>query len=313
MDNEIKVIKIFYLMNTLKLFWFVIGLALLSLNAYSQTTKSKIVFQNLGWAPDGKVIAFSVIKVKPDWSDYHPDKWKLFTYHLSSQKVVEIDSACLYFDFSPDGTKLAYDKSHNQSTDIYELDLKSKKPIKLTTDQAKNRAPSYSPNGKYVVFYSNRTGHEELHKMNLKNRKINQLTNRPNSQSYNPIWAPRGKHIVFYLVSGDDQDQIYLTDSRGKKQKNLTNDQHHNVYPSWTPKRRIIYTRNQGQLMIMNDDGSGKKELTPGPIGQAKVSPDGNSILISKRNGNLYLLNLKTHQESIVLHAAQLFPEPFKN
>jgi len=108
------------------------------------------------------------------------------------------------------------------------------------------------------------------------------------------------------LEKGDSKDQIYLTDSEGSFHKNLTNDNHHNIYPSWTHDGRIIYTRDKGELMVMNSDGTGKEQFLDIPVGQVRMSPNGRFLLVSKNDGNLYTIDLSNNNEKLVINGLQL-------
>lgn len=278
-------------------------------NQKGQDKNFNITYQSIAWKPDGRAIAFTVIKVKPDWSDYSPGKWRLFLYDLINNKPELLDSGCQFASFSPDGRKLAYDKSVDDNSDIFITDLSSRQISKIAGGNAKDRAPTWSGDGKALVFYSDRSGHEELYTSDLSGNAIRQITSNPGIKSFNPVWAPGMDLIVYYAETGNNSDQIFLTDPEGALQVNLTHDEHHNVYPSWTPDGRIIYIREEDKFMIMNRDGSGKREFTDKTGIQVRMSPDGNYLLIAKRDGKLYLLDLSGESEKILFSGSDLFKD----
>ncbi|MDH3530428.1 MAG: DUF5050 domain-containing protein [Acidobacteriota bacterium] len=273
-----------------------------------ESQQRKIAFQSIAWTPDGKSIVFTAIQVKPDWSDYSADKWGLFDYDLDKKKLSKVTSSVLYFSLSPDGRKLAYDKSVDKNVDIYVLDRKTLKSKKLIGGEGKERAPSWSGDGKSLVFYSDRDGHEELYSYAVKTKKVKRLTNRPEHKSYNPIWAPKSDLIVYYLEKGDRKDQIYLTDSKGSFQTNLTADDHHNIFPSWTPDGRIIYARDKGEIMVMNSDGSDKRRLVDQTGGLASMSPDGKLLLFTSGAGDLLTVNLENDERTVIVSGKEIYP-----
>ena len=284
----------------------IIILSAYSICAHCQENDRKIVFQSLAWSPDGAQIAFTVIKIKPDWSDYSPFKWKLFIYNIKNETKELLDSGCLFVSFSPDGKKLAFDKSVGNNSDLFFIDLTTHKIIKVAGTNAKDRAPDWSADGKMMVFYSNQSGHEELYTCDLRGGGIRKITDNPTIKSFNPVWASGSGKIVYYIENGNNDSQICVTDSDGTNQKILTNDKYHNIYPSWTSDNKIIYIRAMGEIMIMNSDGSGLHRLTDKTGIQVRMSPDRKFILIAKRDGNLYVLNLHDNSESIVLSGDDL-------
>ena len=58
--------------------------------------------------------------------------------------------------FSPDGKKIILSITDNGNTDIYTLNLENNLKKRLTKNVAIDTAPSYSPDGKFIVFESDR-------------------------------------------------------------------------------------------------------------------------------------------------------------
>ena len=104
-----------------------------------------------------------------------------------------------------------------------------------------DKYPSWSPNGKKIVFHSNReTEVPQIYVMNDNGLAIKRLTNsnRPNEGG---IWSPDGSKIMYSdYVKGDNNE-----------------------------------------IFIMNSDGTGIKQLTNHPLrdGHSKFSPDGRKII----------------------------------
>jgi TolB protein len=62
--------------------------------------------------------------------------------------------------------------------------------VALTQDSAHyNTDPSWSPDGRYVLFSSNKDGHYHIYVMNADGSNQKRLTNGPGEDRY-PVWLP---------------------------------------------------------------------------------------------------------------------------
>jgi TolB protein len=95
--------------------------------------------------------------------------------------------------WSPNGLLLAFAWVRNYGpgvlggSDIYLMDIASRQIIQLTHDGGRNDFPSWSPDGRHVVFQSNRTGNEQVWSVLADGTHLQQLTRQGrNSQ---PNWS----------------------------------------------------------------------------------------------------------------------------
>jgi TolB protein len=96
-------------------------------------------------------------------------------------------------NWSPNGQFLTlawtrkYGPGQPGSSDIYLMDIASKQWVQLTHDGGRNDYPSWSPDGRHIVFESRRSGKEEVWMMLADGTKLHQLTfTGRNSQ---PNWS----------------------------------------------------------------------------------------------------------------------------
>ena len=100
-------------------------------------------------------------------------------------------------------------------------------------------------------------------------------------------------HIAFY-TDRDGNYEIYLTNTDGTGQTNLTNNAASDQIPAWSPdgsKIAFESTRDgsTSEIYVMNADGSGPTRLTNNSADDywSSWSPDGKKIaFVSSRDGN---------------------------
>jgi dipeptidyl aminopeptidase/acylaminoacyl peptidase len=103
---------------------------------------------------------------------------------------------------SPDGTLIAYtlttvDLAGNKSSSsIWLASTLPDKPRQLTNTTKKDGHPRWSPDGKRILFESNRSGENQLWVIELSGGEARQLTTIATEAS-TAIWSPDGKSIAF--------------------------------------------------------------------------------------------------------------------
>ncbi len=145
------------------------------------------------------------------------------------------------------------------NTDIYTLDLDSKNVKRLTSDYYVNGSPSFSPDGKFITYVSNRAGNPQIYIMEIATGVTRKLTNMNWADS--PQWSPSGEWIVFAgRYNKLHPIDIFLVDITGTRIVRLTSDEGSNEDPTWSRDGRFIAfsTTRDGkrQLYVMDADGS---------------------------------------------------------
>ena len=104
-------------------------------------------------------------------------------------------------DVSPSGKRAVVEARG----DIWTLPIKNGSPRNLTrTDGVAERMPSWSPDGRWIAYFSDATDEYELYVTQSDGRgETRQLTSDGNAWRYNPVWSPDSKHIVFTDKAGN--------------------------------------------------------------------------------------------------------------
>lgn len=170
----------------------------------------------------------------------------------------------------------------------------------LTHNNAYDAECAYSPDGKWIVFTSNRTGDLELFVMRPNGDDPVQLTH---AKGYDggPFFSPDGKRLVYRSDrNGNDLLQIFVADivrdrtgaiTGQSRERQLTKDQNVNWGPYWHPDgRHIIYATSvhghqNYELYLMRADGSRNTRITTavGFDGLPVFSPDGKWLMWSSK------------------------------
>ena len=91
----------------------------------------------------------------------------------------------------------------------------------LTNNIEHNTYPSWSPDGKRIIFNSTRDGEQKIYTINSKNgADLKSLANL--KDCFFARYSPKGKKIAF-LVGGFPSNDIFIADSDGSNQIKFTN------------------------------------------------------------------------------------------
>jgi len=146
-----------------------------------------------------------------------------------------------------------------------------------------------------LVFYSARTGNNEIFLMDPDGTDPVRITTNPSSD-VDPDISTNGREIVFSSNRSGNND-IFVTDRDGIAVTNLTNNPANDGWPRWSPNgHQIAFHSNRDgnfEIYVMNADGSNVTRLTdyPGVDQYPDWSPDGKEIVF-RRDIDIYAIDL---------------------
>jgi TolB protein len=224
------------------------------------------------WSPDGRYIAFTSYEFK------NPE---LFIYDTQTRikkrltNNLGLDSGA---NFSADGKWIAYTSSRGDDTDIFMTSPQGIGKKLLLEGSGLDVDPKFSPDGKHIAFVSGRFGNPHIFVAGLEKGdtpKVNGDKRLTYAGWYNatPNWSPDSDKIVF---AGYDKDinrwDAFLMNPDGSQLERLTLKNGDNESPSFSPNGQLIAFQSnrvgdgngkaQGNLWIMNRDGSNQHKLT---------------------------------------------------
>ncbi len=165
-------------------------------------------------------------------------------------------------------------------------------PQRLTDDPADDMSPTWSADGKFLAFVSDRDGHREIYVMKADGTQQINLTHHP-SEDWTPAWSPDGTSIAFSSYR-DGNWEIYVMAADGSDPMRLTFDSAADYGPCWSPdSQQIAFHSNRDEnweIYVVTRDGEGLWRLTEDEatdFGPA-WSPNGEGIAFeSYRDGNM--------------------------
>jgi len=184
--------------------------------------------------------------------------------------------------FSPDGTRLSYSRGR-QVGNIWRVPLASEQLLswenaeQLTFDEAKVENIDASPDGRTIVFDSDRGGTADLWTLSLDDYRLTQLTTHAAGE-WAPAWSPDQSLIAFYSNRTGNYD-IWILPVDGGAERQVTRNELWDFSPSWSPdgEKLAIYSNRDGAFNIWIKDLNGEvSRLTTDRAGGAPAwSPDG--------------------------------------
>lgn len=174
---------------------------------------------------------------------------------------------------SRDGS-IAFATVHT-APDIKRYDMASGAVTTLTSETTSEDFPRLSPDGRRLLFYSNKTGREEVWLLDLKSGEQTRVSRDGGSQS---AWAPDGRTIAYSTPRG-----LYLVSIAGGELRRIGKDLPVS-YPAFSPDGRSVAFAAQtdrGSRLLRADVRTGEVVVIPtaeGELGNPAWTPDARTI-----------------------------------
>jgi TolB protein len=223
---------------------------------------------------DGRLIAFSSERAGEPGSQLFlmdPDGSNVRRLTFSSQEGSRIvdDYAC----WAPDNRRLVFQRTTipeegAPDADVWLIDIETGEETQLTdTPDDWDSTPSFAPDGRGVLFESDRGGDYDVYRLDLTTMEVTRLvesTDRELQVKESPLDGS-----LLFISNRDGDFEIYAADPDGSNVRQLTANENDDRYPRWSPDgRQILFNSDRSgntEVYVMNADGSAVRQLTDDP------------------------------------------------
>ncbi len=246
------------------------------------------IYGDLAWAPDGQWLAFND-KTAPE------DAFGIFLLAPATLEKRQLTTppADTWGDhdpaFSPDGTTLSFTRSVSEGMqDVYTVSIDGGEPARLTSDSRNVYGHAWTPDGRDLLFASNRTGRMELWRIRASGGMPVWVGLGDGQASFPSIAGGR----MAYQQSSGTVNIWQVQAGQAADAAPLITSTRWDLHPQFSPDgQRIAFTSNRAghyEIWLAGSDGTGAVKMTDfgGPFTSTpRWSPDGRSLVFTARPG----------------------------
>lgn len=215
-------------------------------------------------SPDGQSVFYSMF--------YETNNYEIYELRMNDGSVRRITNSPVMEsapELSPDGTTLVYSR-YNPNTERFQIILAERNgndPNNIPG--ASGWDPTWSPDGRQVLFASDARGSVQLYAVRLDGRELRAISNLPAIRGRND-WSPDGNSIVTYSGPAWGRE-LFIMNADGSNVRQLTPSGGNSQGPSFSPDGKWVaftaYFDNYGddhgcEIYVIRVDGTDLRRLT---------------------------------------------------
>jgi dipeptidyl aminopeptidase/acylaminoacyl peptidase len=129
--------------------------------------------------------------------------------------------------------------------DLWAMPVGSTDATQITKDKEDERDPAVSPDGRWVAFYSSRSGHQDIWVVpadgSASSRQLTQAAMALDDPRFAPAWSPDSRQIAYISNESDYwHDDVWVIDVASAKARQLSKSLMAASTPAWSPDGRSI-------------------------------------------------------------------------
>jgi TolB protein len=215
-------------------------------------------------SPDGTRVLYAAFQ--------ETNNYEIFELKLSDggvQRLTNTSAIETAPELSPDGQSLVYAR-YNPNTERYQIILAEPNGANPNNiPRASGWDPTWSPDGRQVLFASDSRGPVQLYAIGLDGRNLRTVTSLPAVRGRSD-WSPDGVYIVTYSGPAWNRE-LFIMNADGSNVRQLTPSGGNSQGPSFSPDGRWVvftaYFDNYGddhgcELYVIRVDGTDLRRLT---------------------------------------------------
>lgn len=191
-------------------------------------------------------------------------------------------------------SRIAFVSDRTGHSELWMMNWDGTGATQLTKHQSIALAPSWSPDGRHLVFTSFLRGTPAIYLLTPSEGYLKLLWDRGGVNS-SAAFSPNGREIAF-ASSVDGNVDIWILPVEGGEARRLTTAKAIDTQPTWAPNgRQIAFTSSRSgtpQIYLMDSDGTNVRRLTFGGgfHDEATFSDDGMRVVCTTKDAGAFQL-----------------------
>jgi Tol biopolymer transport system component len=200
-----------------------------------------------------------------------------------AQQLTDSNLASFNASLSVDGKSIVYVVGKDDVTEIYEMEIATRKATQLTELGKALGSPEISPDGEKIIFhYRNSNSPVQLWIVNRDGSDPQELYSQSGNDVHDGTWSPDGTQILF-AMGKNDANKLYIMDFNGRDPKVVNDTINTRGRSDWSINDMISFDQGgpfMHDVFLMSINGSNLHQVSESGINAqgASLSPDGNWV-----------------------------------